>query len=227
VSVGGLIDYARCPKRFYWSAIRPLPRFSGPSARIGTRIHAWIERRAGGQATLFELEERPDLTQEELAGEPGRLERLQQAFLESRFADAPPLYAERPFLLSLEGYTVAGRIDAIFGTPEGPWEVVDYKTGRKPAADDPLAGLQLDVYALACTEVWGKRPEDLSLIYFYLSTGEEDVRPADDPAAVRARVLEALRGIARGRFDPQPGDQCRWCDFLSFCDAGRAHVGAD
>ena len=29
VSVGGVIDYARCPKRFYWTAVRPLPRFCG------------------------------------------------------------------------------------------------------------------------------------------------------------------------------------------------------
>ena len=49
VSVGGVIDYATCPKRFYWTSVRPLPRFSGPAARIGTEIHRWIERRASGQ----------------------------------------------------------------------------------------------------------------------------------------------------------------------------------
>src|SRR5581483_8046221 len=38
VGVTGLIDYGRCPKRFYWSFVRPLPRFSGPAARIGTEI---------------------------------------------------------------------------------------------------------------------------------------------------------------------------------------------
>ena len=27
---------------------------------------------------------------------------------------------------------------------------------------------------------------------------------------------------ARVQFEPTPGDQCRWCDFLPFCDAGRA-----
>jgi DNA helicase-2/ATP-dependent DNA helicase PcrA len=224
LSVGSLIEYERCPKRFYWSVVRPLPRFSGPAARIGTQIHSWIERQSSNQASLLELDEEPDLTAEDLIGEPGRVDRLQQAFLASRFAGVPPLYAERPFLLYAGGFVVGGRIDAIFGTPDGPWEVVDYKTGRKPSEGDPLAGMQLDLYALACTEVWHKRPEDLRLTYLYLSTGEEVSRPVDDVEATRSRVLAALSGVAGLRFDPTPGPQCRWCDFLSFCDAGRAHV---
>ena len=188
VSVGGVIDYARCPKRFYWTAVRPLPRFSGPAARIGTEVHRWIERRASGQAVLLEVDEAPDLTSEELAGEPGKVERLREAFLGSRFADVTPLHAERPFLLRLEGFTVGGRIDAVYGDPDGPWEVVDWKTGRRPADDDPLAALQLDLYGLACVEIWGKRPEDVTLTYLYLASGDEVSHPMEDPDAVRARV---------------------------------------
>jgi DNA helicase-2/ATP-dependent DNA helicase PcrA len=224
ISVGGLIDYARCPKRFYWSTVRPLPRFSGPAARLGTQVHAWIERRSSGQTSLLELDEVPDLTAEELAGTPGKIDRLQRTFLESRFAGVVPLYAERPFLLHLDGFVVGGRIDAIYGTAEGPWQIVDYKTGRQPEPDDDLAGLQLDLYALACTEVWGKRPEELTLTYFYLDAGEEVTRPAGNLEAIRARVMESLQGITGGKFDPTPGPQCRWCDFLAFCDAGRSFM---
>ena len=119
---------------------------------------------------------------------------------------------------------IGGRIDAVFGAPDGSWEVVDYKTGNRPSEDDPLAWLQLDLYALACVEVWGKLPEDLTLTYFYLASGEEVSRPAGDPAEIRARVTEALRGIAAREFTPTPSEQCRWCDFLSFCDPGRAYV---
>ncbi len=227
VSVSSVIEYARCPKRFYWSTVRPLPQFSGPAARMGTQIHAWIERKSSGQASLLELEEAPDLTAEELAGQPGKIERLQKAFQESRFAQAPPLFAERPFLLYLEGFVVGGRVDAIFGAPEGPWEVVDYKTGRRPPEDDPLAWLQLDLYALACMEIWAKRPEELSLTYFYLASEEAVSRPAEDPAQTRARVVEALRGIEARQFAPRPSEQCRWCDFLSFCDAGQRYVSGD
>ncbi len=81
LSASSLIDHARCPKRFYWTRVRPLPRFSGPAARIGTEIHRWIERRAAGQGRLLEADDAVDLTQEELAGDPGRIDRLRQAFL--------------------------------------------------------------------------------------------------------------------------------------------------
>ena len=228
VSVGGVIDYSRCPKRFYWSYVRPLPRFSGPSARIGTEVHRWIERRSSGQGQLLELDDAPDLTSEELAGEPGRIERLRQAFLGSRFAERVPLFAERAFILRMEGFAVAGRIDAVFGDElEGRWEVVDWKTGRPPAADDPLAGLQLELYGLACVEVWRKRPEDLTLTYLYLGAGQEVSHRMGDPDEVRAHVGASLRAIGSGEFDPTPGPWCHHCDFLSFCDPGKARVAQD
>jgi DNA helicase-2/ATP-dependent DNA helicase PcrA len=187
-------------------------------------VHRWIELQSRGQATLLDVDDLPDLSTEERLGEPEPADRLREAWRRSRFADRQPLYTERPFLLYLEGMVVGGRIDAIFGEPEGPWEVVDYKTGRVPTEDDPLTGLQLDLYALACVEVFGKDPTDLTLTYFYLAEEREVSRPAGDPRKVRARVTEVLEGIAAGRFEAIPGQQCRWCDFLSFCPAGQAFV---
>ena len=105
---------------------------------------------------------------------------------------------------------------------EGPWEVVDWKTGRHPADDDPIAGLQLELYGLACIEIWGKRAEDLTLTYLYLADGEEVSHPMARPDEVRARVGESLRSIGAAVYDPAPGAWCRHCDFLSFCEAGRA-----
>jgi DNA helicase-2/ATP-dependent DNA helicase PcrA len=227
VSVGGLIGYARCPKLYYWTAVRPLPTFAGPSARIGTEIHRWIEMRSRGQATLLEVEDEPDVTAEELAGAPGRLGDLRQAYARSRFADMVPLYAERPFLLPVEGITIKGRIDAIYGLPDGPWEVVDYKTGRVPPEDDPIARLQLDLYALACIEVWHKAPQDLRLTYLYLSAGQERSHTVEDVDGVRERVRSWLRGIEAAAFEPTPSAHCRVCDFRPFCDAGKAWVDAN
>jgi DNA helicase-2/ATP-dependent DNA helicase PcrA len=224
VSVSAVIEYARCPRRFYWSVVRPLPRFSGPAARIGTEIHRWIEQQGRAQATLLQIEDVPDLTDEELAGQPGRTSELRRRFLESRFAGLVPLHAERPFLLSLDGFRVSGRIDAIYGTAGGRWEVVDYKTGKRPPEGDPFADLQLDLYALACIDVWGKPAEDLALTYLYLSSGEEASHPAGEPDETRARASAWLRGVAAGRFEPSPFEHCEWCDFRPFCDAGRAFL---
>ena len=227
VSVNAVIEYGRCPKRFYWTQVQPLPRFSGPAARIGTDVHRWIEIRSRGQGTLLEDDETPDLTAEELTGTPGKVDALKEAFVRSRFAELVPRFAERPFLLPIEGFVVGGRIDAIYGGDDGPWEVVDYKTGRKPAGSDELARMQLDLYALACIDVWRKRPEDLTLTYLYLASEDEASYRVDDPEAIRSRVATWLRRVAAEEFEPTPGPQCRWCDFSPFCDAGKAWLQAN
>ena len=187
--------------------MRPLPRFSGPAARIGTEIHRWIERRAAGQGRLLEADDAVDLTQEELAGDPGRVERLRQAFLTSRFADRAPLFAERAFLLRVGAFAVSGRIDAIYGEPDGPWEIVDWKTGV--GAADPL---QLELYGLACVEIWHKAPEDLTLTYYYLARDEAVSHPMGDPDdGARARRRRRSRRSDAASFEPTPG---RWCALL-------------
>jgi hypothetical protein len=222
LSASSLMDHARCPKRFYWTRVRPLPRFSGPAARIGTEIHRWIERRAAGQGRLLEADDTVDITQEELAGDPGRIDRLRQAFLASRYAGTTPLFAERAFLLRVGEFAVSGRIDAIYGEPDGPWEIVDWKTGTGEA--DPL---QLELYGLACTEIWHKRPDELTLTYYYLARDEATSIPMGDPAEVRARVAGSLERIEAGDFEPTPGAWCGFCDFKAFCDAGKAWLAAN
>ena len=123
-------------------------------------------------------------------------------------------------MLSVDGFVIGGRIDAIFGDRDGAWEIVDYKTGAVSSPDDPVAGLQLDIYALACQELWGKDPSDLTLTYAYIGAGEEVSHPAPPASEVRARIATTLRSMA-GSFEPTPGDQCRYCDFLIACEAGR------
>ena len=234
LSVTSVLDYERCPKLFFWSQVRPLPRRPNPAARLGSDVHKWIELQSRGQATLLEVDDLPDLSVEERltdADSPeSKTAAMKDAFRRSRYADTVPLYAERPFLLYVDGFVVGGRIDAIYGTPDGPWEVVDYKTGRVPAQDDPQRRLQLDLYALACAEIWDKKPDEITLTYFYLSAEpghEYDSHPAGDSEATRERVAAALRGIATGRFGATPGRQCHWCDFRSFCPPGREYVAAD
>jgi DNA helicase-2/ATP-dependent DNA helicase PcrA len=225
LSVSALLTHERCPKQFYWTYVRPLPRRPSAAAALGTEIHRWIETASRGEATLFDEEEAPpDLSPEERSGAASDAGRLKEAFRRSRFASMRPLAVERPFTLYLDGFAISGRIDAIFGEPGGPWEVVDYKTGAVPPDGDPVAGLQLDVYALACQEVWGKRAEDLTLTYFYVGEEKEVSRRAlggGETAKRVGEVLAGLRGWAAG-----PGEQCHWCDFLRFCEPGLVFTGA-
>src|SRR5207253_3914288 len=81
LSVTSLVTYARCPKQFYWSVVRPLPRQSSAAARLGTEVHRWIEQRAGRQLALIEIE--PDLDPDAVPADRDIRTALKQSFLQS------------------------------------------------------------------------------------------------------------------------------------------------
>ena len=41
----------------------------------------------------------------------------------------------------------------------------------------------------------------------------------------RPIIGPAARPLTDRKFDPTPGEFCKWCDFLPFCDAGKASLG--
>src|SRR5256885_6139559 len=90
LSVSGLVAYERCPRQCYWSVIEPRPRPASPSARIGSLIHGWIERRAAGQGSLLAVEApAPD------SPSPDPMARLQAALPASPHSELHPPDAER------------------------------------------------------------------------------------------------------------------------------------
>ncbi|MGI8777209.1 MAG: ATP-dependent DNA helicase [Acidimicrobiales bacterium] len=240
LSVSGLVTFTRCPKQFFWSDVRPLPRRSSPAARLGIEIHRWIERRGDRQLSLIE----PDVPDEPDDGAganrdgapapgPGTgavAERLKASFLASPWADLDPERVEAPFVLALGTHLVRGRIDAVYQR-DGRLELVDFKTGRRPADGSSWAGVQLDLYGLAALDTWGADPARLRTTYCWLRQDGPPTVEATDwaPATVervRARVAATLDDLAAGRFGATPGAWCGGCDFLSVCPDGQERYAA-
>jgi RecB family exonuclease len=147
---------------------------------------------------------------------------MQARFLESPYASLRPRFVERPFSFEVAGAVVRGRVDAVYET-DGQVEIVDFKTGRRPAAGDPSAGWQLDIYALAAVDCWGYPPDRLRTTEWYVEsvlgiTRDVDGRRVEE---VRARLTADLESFAGGHFPPAPGDWCQRCDFRSICPEGR------
>jgi DNA helicase-2/ATP-dependent DNA helicase PcrA len=74
-------------------------------------------------------------------------------------------------------------MDAVFRYPElgggYRWDVVDWKTGRRPTgADAEAASVQLAAYRLAWAELTGVPLEDVGAAFHYVRSGET-VRPVD------------------------------------------------
>lgn len=230
LSVSSMVQMARCPKQFYWTVVRPLPRRPSAAARLGHEIHRWIEVRSIGQQRLDDPEELPDMTPEEVvasAAQGATPAGLKRSFESSRFATNRPRYTEQPFVIALEGgFLVRGRIDSVYVDGD-EWELVDYKTGREPDAEDATAAMQLAIYALAAQKIWGVPPEKLKVTYFYLKTGNAVTTRAQDLTLSEADLVAMFRKIEAGAFEPVPTPICHYCDFLRFCDAGKAYVAQD
>ena len=227
LAVTGLVSYARCPRQCYWDVVERRPRPLRPAARIGSLVHGWIEREAAGQASLLAAEDEPD---------PWIAE-LKTAFLASPWGQRRPRAVERPFVLSAGGTTVRGRVDAVYDIAAGDiaegdaaqvggLEIVDFKTGRRPAADDAGAGLQLDLYALAAVDCWGRDPAEVVTTEWYVREGAGVTREWDAGAveAVRARLDGLLVEVAAGDFKPVPGSYCSRCAHVSACPEGQAET---
>jgi DNA helicase II / ATP-dependent DNA helicase PcrA len=222
LSVSQVLDYARCPRDFYWSVVRPLPSAPKPAARLGTVVHRLLEQRARNLPDLLDAD---DLAGGEAGGhaDPELVERARRNFATTRYATLPPPDAEVGVIVRIGPWVVRGRIDAIFrpdGTEAGEVELVDWKTGRQ--VDQAEGGLdQLAIYALALREL-GELPGDRCVASYCYLGGDEPVletRPLGPAELDRQRtLLEAVLATL------DQGDYQRACG-RSDCETCRRGLG--
>lgn len=94
-----------------------------------------------------------------------------------RIASAPVCYRELDFLLqrpSSNGTTqstlIAGIIDCVIQSPDGEWNLIDYKTGRRhpDQSDEEILveyEIQLGLYAIAMRSLHGSLPNSAELVF--------------------------------------------------------------
>jgi DNA helicase-2/ATP-dependent DNA helicase PcrA len=197
LSVTGLVDLQRDPTALARSLLRPLPRPPSPVTRRGTAFHAWLESTVFGLPQLLDPDDLPGAA-DRGAGVDDDLQALQEAFRASAWWGREPAEIEVPFEMTVEGLLVRGRIDAVFAEPGGRWDVVDWKTGRRPSGPGAsAAAVQLAAYRLAWHQLTGAPLDRIRAAFFYVRDGVT-VRPTDllDAAALRdlvARVPAADR----------------------------------
>lgn len=225
-SVTNLVALAECPLRFRWIHHERLPRKPRRSARRGTDFHRRVELHNLGVASLNEvLEVDGDEDREPESPWPGV--DPWHVFSSSRFASEAPRFVETPFVITLDGRQVRGKVDAIYDDGDR-WEIVDYKSGRASPTD--AKRVQLEAYAVAADDgAFGAAPPgDLRVTFAWF--GEDPVVETSEDADPRwldeaRRRLGGLLAVAEdGPFDPTPSAECRWCDFLHHCDAGKQHL---
>ncbi|SDR88836.1 ATP-dependent DNA helicase [Microlunatus soli] len=152
---------------------RPMPRRPSRRQRFGTRFHQWIERRLAGAAAQLvdpdELTDRADLG----IGDEAEFRELCERFADGQFGNSQPMALEAPFTLVLGGRVIRGRIDAVYRTGTGSYQIVDWKTARGESHDP----LQLAIYRVAWAELSDVDPEQVDAI-FYSVPDDTIIRPS-------------------------------------------------
>jgi ATP-dependent DNA helicase UvrD/PcrA len=191
LSVSQLVVLRRDPQALARSLRRPLPPRPAPFARRGTAFHAWLEQRFGS-ARLLDVDELPGAADDDAAADE-ELAALQAAFLAGEWADRTPVEVEVPFATTVGGVVLRGRMDAVFAEPGGRYDVIDWKTGRRPDGELAAAAVvQLGAYRIAWAALAGVPVNRVRAGFHYVREGVT-VRPADLPdAAALAALVEAL-----------------------------------
>ncbi|MFJ2028976.1 UvrD-helicase domain-containing protein [Streptosporangium sp. NPDC087985] len=178
LTVSSLVTLASDPETLARQIRRPVPKKPTPLARRGTSFHRWLESRWGQQRLLdeFELPGSSDDVEEADV----RLEELCDRFEESEWAGREPLDVEVPFETMIADRLVRGRMDAVFETPDGRYEVVDWKTGQRPKGKKAAAAaaVQLAAYRLAWSHLAAVPLDHVSAAFHYVRLNTT-VRPVN------------------------------------------------
>jgi putative RecB family exonuclease len=240
-------DFQSCPLLYRFRVLDRLPEPPSPAAVRGTLVHSVLESLydlPAGERTLERavellapewsqlVLERPDVVG--MLADAGEVESdwLRQAgdLVEAYFGMEDPTVLEpaaRELRVEAElpsGLVLRGFVDRLDEAATGQLRVVDYKTGRPPAAGfEAKAMFQMRFYALALWRMRGEIPTVLQLMY--LATGVV-LRYEPDEADLQAmeRKVNALwqaiqRAMDTGDWRPSPSALCQWCAHQQLCPA--------
>ena len=188
ISASTLVDLGEDPAAVLARLRRPVPREPGMSARKGTAFHSWVEEYFGA-AGMLDLGEAQGADDHIDAAYD--LDAMVATFRASEWADRSPAFVEVPVETRVGDVVVRGRIDAVFLDADGRWDLVDWKTGRRPAAAQLKArSVQLAAYRLAWARLKGIGVDEVRAAFFYVADNQV-VRPHDLASAAELETMVA------------------------------------
>ncbi|WP_157465607.1 ATP-dependent DNA helicase [Cellulomonas sp. Leaf395] len=217
LSASALVRLEGDPEEFAQHLRRPVPAEPSPQARRGTRFHAWVEGWYGS-ASLVDVDALPGADDDSATLDLDE-QALRDAFLATEWANRSPVAVEVDIEISVDGYVLRSRIDAVFPDPSrGPAAVgeqpavivVDWKTGAPPKDEATRASreLQLAVYRLAWSRWTGTPLDRVRAAFCYVGVGAT-VFP--DRLLDEVEITELLRSATReqgpqgaGAVEPRP-----------------------
>ena len=183
LSASAIVRLTHDRQGFARDLLRPMPRPPARAASRGTDFHAWVEARFG-QRALINRDELLGASDDDFVVADDKLKELQDAFEAGPYADRQPYAIEAPIQIVLGGRVIVGRIDAVYQDDDGTFDLIDWKTGTKPADREQLA-----VYRIAWAKMHGIDPDRVKVGFYYVLDQRLD-RP--DVSDLTAESIEQL-----------------------------------
>ena len=232
-------DYQTCPLKYRYVHVLRVPIRRHHTVVYGETLHRVVEhylrRRAASLYTpledLLETYDREWRNEgfltwgHEVARRDAGRAAIERFWHEEEASGTRPTSVEREFGVSLPGAggltRVRGRWDRVDETEDGP-VIVDYKSSdvREPARAEGRAteSLQLQIYALAWREMFGRLPARVELRFLESGVVGRHVPTEEDAETALAAVRAAAVGIRARRFTATPSYQaCRYCAYSQIC----------
>ncbi len=238
LSYSQIDTFNTCPRQYRFRYLQRIPTPSSAAASFGSSIHQTLrdfyqEIKEGKKLSkrdllgLFEVNWSPQgyasKTHEERMKKQGQ--RILTDFYKQFDANVIPRDLEQPFIIRVSPQLkIGGKIDRV-DEEKGKLEIIDYKTGKVMEQKNIDKSLQMTVYALAAADrgIYGKKPEEIVLTFYFLDTGEKKStkRTAEDLEKAKKELVEKAKEVEKSDFQPRPGIWCDFCDFKLLCEAWR------
>ncbi len=230
-SVSQFISYKKCPRLYQYRCLMKIPEKPRYYFDFGKSVHNIVE-----QLTRLSKDGKPinqDIANELLEkywdpkGYKSKIDEkrdysdakvILKVFLDEQAKSKSEIVdIERWFETSIGTVRVNGRIDRI--DKDGlDYTVIDYKTSKKASSLNELKkDMQLLVYTLAVTEVYGSKP---LVGDWFLRTNEKVFFKPENQAieALKSELADIASKIRTGMFEPKESWECKNCDYSCLCD---------
>jgi DNA helicase-2/ATP-dependent DNA helicase PcrA len=237
LSANAVQSYSTCPLKFKLERDWKLPGEAAAAMQYGYAIHTVLKHYydPGPHAQAWSIDDVVEAFRREFAkgyiDDPVQRKMYEERGVEQVRAllQASPrgamevIATEHTFRFSLAGREIKGRIDRIDRLDGSAVRVVDYKTGTPKDRKFADESLQLSIYAMA-VEQMNLTPRELVLVNVQDNSQAASFRTPKQLDTARQEIEKVAQGIARGEFDPDPGQHCRWCDYRRLCPATEQRV---
>ena len=228
--------YEDCPLKFKFQYVLRVPTPPKTYFGMGTAIHAVAEnltkmQKDGKESTeklAFEiLNKRWDTTSYRNQRTKENQDKVKSKEMVKTYMEweknnpNTPVDVESKFQIKINDAVISGMIDRVEQTPEGEYEVIDFKTGYAYKNKNTIKeDVQMNIYALGTEKLYGKLPIKTSLFYIKDNKFVPHFIEKEPLEKFTESLGDKIDAIFEEKFDAIPEfRKCSRCDYASICDA--------